>query len=157
MIKSVFHVNINVKDFDRSLEFYKMLGFKVVLDIGEGPNKANDIGLNIPNSVGRAALLALSDDPRATRIDLIEWKQPVTEGAPYAHLYHTGINRLALFTKNLDEEYARLNAAGVEMVSEPVVMSAGKKAGAKFFCFKDPGRNLSGTDRAFQQIVISGP
>ncbi len=40
MIKSVFHVNINVKDFDRSLAFYQMLGFKVILDIGEGPNKA---------------------------------------------------------------------------------------------------------------------
>ena len=138
MIKSVFHVNINVTDFDRSLAFYQMLGFKIILNIGEGPNKANDIGLNIPDSVGRAALLALSDDPRATRIDLIEWKHPMTEGASYAHLYHTGINRLALFTKNLDEEYARLKAAGVEMVSEPVMMSAGKKAGARFFCFKDP-------------------
>ena len=138
MIKSVFHVNINVRDFDRSLEFYKMVGFKIVLDIGEGPNKGNDQGLNIPNSVARAALLALSDDPRATRIDLIEWKQPKTDGAPYPHLYHTGINRIALFTKNLDQEYARLMAAGVEMVSEPVEMSAGRKAGARFFCFKDP-------------------
>lgn len=34
MIKSIFHVNVNVTDFDRSLAFYKMLGFKVVLDIG---------------------------------------------------------------------------------------------------------------------------
>ena len=81
MIKSVFHLNINVTNFERSLEFYKMVGFKVVLDIGEGPNKANDKGLNIPNSRARAALLALSDDPRATRIDLIEWKQPPTAGA----------------------------------------------------------------------------
>jgi catechol 2,3-dioxygenase-like lactoylglutathione lyase family enzyme len=64
MIKSVFHVNLNVKNFDRSLAFYKMLGFKVVLDIGEGPNRANDVGLNIPDSRARAALLALSDDPR---------------------------------------------------------------------------------------------
>jgi hypothetical protein len=63
MIKSVFHININVTDFDKSLAFYKMLGFKVVLDIGEGPNKANDKGLNIPDSRARAALLALSDDP----------------------------------------------------------------------------------------------
>jgi catechol 2,3-dioxygenase-like lactoylglutathione lyase family enzyme len=49
MIKSVFHININVRDFDRSLEFYKHLGFKVVLDIGEGVNPANDKGLNIPS------------------------------------------------------------------------------------------------------------
>jgi catechol 2,3-dioxygenase-like lactoylglutathione lyase family enzyme len=138
MIKGVFHININVTDFERSLAFYQMLGFKVVLNIGEWPNKANDVGLNIPNSIGRAALLALSDDPRATRIDLIEWKQPKTEGKPYPHLYHTGAARIALFTKNLDEEYARLTGKGVEMVSEPVTIKFGNKAGAKFFCFKDP-------------------
>ncbi len=138
MIKSIFHININVKNFERSLEFYKMVGFKVILDIGEGPNKGNDVGLNIPNSRARAALLALSDDPRATRIDLIEWKEPQTAGAPYPHLYHAGAARIALFAKNIDEEFARLKAQGVEMVSEPVTIRFGNKAGAKFFCFKDP-------------------
>jgi glyoxylase I family protein len=138
MIKSVFHININVTDFERSLAFYQMVGFKVVFNIGEGPNKANDVGLNIPNSIARAALLALSDDPRATRIDLIEWKQPKTEGKPYPHLYHAGAARIALYTKNLDEEYARLKGEGVEMVSEPVTIKFGNKAGARFFCFKDP-------------------
>ena len=138
MIKSIFHININVKDFDRSLAFYQKLGFKVVLNIGEGANPANDKGLGIPNSVGRAALLSLSDDPRATRIDLIEWKQPKTEGEPYPHLYHTGAARIALFTKNLDEEYARLKAEGVEFVSEPVILRFRNGAGSKFCCFKDP-------------------
>ena len=138
MIKSIFHININVKNFERSLAFYKNLGFKVVLNIGEGPNPANDVGLGIPNSIARAALLALGDDPRATRIDLIEWKQPQTEGAPYPHLYHTGAARIALFTKDLDQEYERLKGLGVECVSEPVVIQFGNKAGAKFFCFKDP-------------------
>jgi hypothetical protein len=33
MIKSLFHVNVNCSNFERSLRFYKMLGFKVVLDI----------------------------------------------------------------------------------------------------------------------------
>jgi glyoxylase I family protein len=142
MIKSVFHVNINVKNFERSLEFYKMLGFKVVLNLGEGPNKANDKGLNIPNSRARAALLTLSDDPRATRIDLIEWTQPQTESTPYPHLYHAGIARIALFTKGIDEEYARLSANAVEMVSEPVTIRFANEAGAKFFCFKDPDGNF---------------
>ncbi len=139
MIKSVFHINLNVTDFEKSLAFYKMVGFKVVFNIGEGPNKANDVGLNIPNSLARAALLALSDDPRATRIDLIEWKQPKTEGKAYPHLYHAGAARIALFTKGLDEEYKRLKAEGVEMISEPVeIKFGGKGAGARFFCFKDP-------------------
>jgi glyoxylase I family protein len=138
MVKSIFHININVTNFEKSLEFYKMLGFKVVFDIGEGPNRGNDVGLAIPNSRARAALLALGDDPRATRIDLIEWKQPATAGKPYPHLYHAGAARIALFTKNLDDEYARLKTNGVETVSEPVTIRFGNKAGAKFFCFKDP-------------------
>ena len=138
MIKSVFHVNINVTNFERSLEFYKMVGFKVALDLGDGPNRGNDQGLGIPNSRARAALLTLSDDPRATRIDLIEWKEPQTAGTPYPHLYHAGVARIAFFTKNLEEEYARLKANGVEMVSEPVTIRFANKAGAKFFCFKDP-------------------
>ena len=142
MIKSIFHINVNVSDFDKSLAFYKMVGFKVVLDLGEGPNPANDIGLNVPNGVIRAALLALSDDPRATRLDLIEWKHPKTEGKAPAHLYHVGPARIALFTKNIDEEYQRLKAAGVTMVSEPVLMKFPNGAGSRFFCFKDPDGNF---------------
>jgi catechol 2,3-dioxygenase-like lactoylglutathione lyase family enzyme len=138
MIKSIFHININVTNFERSLEFYKMLGFKVINELGEGPNKGNDKGLNIPNSRARAALLALSDDPRATRLDLIEWKEPRTDGSPYPHLYHAGVARVALFNKNLDDEYSRLKAEGVEMVSEPVTIRFANQTGAKFFCFKDP-------------------
>ncbi len=138
MIKSIFHINVNVTDFDRSLAFYQMVGFKVVLDLGEGPNAANDKGLNVPNSVMRAALLTLGDDPRATRLDLIEWKQPQTEGEPYPHLYHTGAARIALFTKGLDEEYERLKGEGVEFVSEPVMLHFPNGAGSKFCCFKDP-------------------
>ena len=133
MIKSIFHINVNVTNFDRSLAFYQMVGFKVVLNIGEGSNPANDKGLGIPNSVARAALLALGDDPRATRIDMIEWKQPQTEGEPYSHLYHTGAARIALFTKGIEEEYERLKGEGVEFVSEPVTMRFPNGAGSKFF------------------------
>ena len=68
-------------------------------DLGDGLNHGNDVGLNIANSKARAALLSLSDDPRATRIDLIEWKQPPTVGESCPELYHTGFGRIALFTK----------------------------------------------------------
>jgi len=39
MVKGIYHININVTNFERSLEFYKLLGFKVVRDLGEGGNK----------------------------------------------------------------------------------------------------------------------
>lgn len=76
MIQGIFHVNINVSDFDRSLAFYKMLGFRVLRDLGTGGSKQLDMGLNLRNGRARAALLVLGDDPHATRIDLIEWTRP---------------------------------------------------------------------------------
>ncbi len=35
-ITSIYHININCINFERSLAFYKMLGFKEVVDFGEG-------------------------------------------------------------------------------------------------------------------------
>ena len=72
MIQSIFHVNINVSDFERSLAFYQTLGFRIVNDLGTGSSPQLDAGLQIPNGQARAALLMLGDNPHATRIDLIE-------------------------------------------------------------------------------------
>src|SRR5689334_5772601 len=115
MIKSLFHVNVNCSNFERSMKFYKMLGFKVAVDIPEvteGTGRASDTGrgLGLPDSNARAALLVLSDDPRATRLDLIEWKKPRDDSKPYAQLNHLGIARIALFTKGLRGEYQRLKS-----------------------------------------------
>jgi hypothetical protein len=72
MIKGIFHVNINCSNFDRSLEFYKMLGFNVAVDIPEGGSTDMNKGLGLKNGVGRAAIMQLGDGPRGTRLDLIE-------------------------------------------------------------------------------------
>ncbi len=137
MIQSIFHVNINVSDFERSLAFYQMLGFRVVNDLGTGSSPQLDAGLQIPNGQARAALLMLGDNPHATRIDLIEWKQPKTDGTPYPHLAHAGIARIALKTKNLMQEYADLKAKGVEFLSPPqeTILGGGM---TRFVCFHDP-------------------
>ena len=138
MIQGIFHININVTDFERSLEFYQMLGFKVVADLGEGGSQALNAGLRIPDGRGRAALLMLGEDPHATRIDLIEWKNPKTAGQAYPHLYHVGMARLALKTKNLPQVYEDLKARGVEFFSEPQELNFPNQGRASFVCFTDP-------------------
>lgn len=137
MIQGIFHVNVNVTNFERSLAFYKLLGFKVALDLKEGANDQLSAGLRIPSGRGRAALLILGDDPRATRIDLIEWKQPRTEGTPYPNLYHAGICRIALRTKDLPRVYAELKAKGVQFWSEPQVFD-NPGGRTSFVCCTDP-------------------
>ena len=143
MIKSLFHVNVNCSNFERSLKFYQMLGFKVVLDIPAVGSGTADTGrgLGLPDSVARAAIMTLSDDPHATRFDLIEWTKPRDESKPYAQLNHLGIARIALFTQGLREEYRRLKAEGVEFISEPVTIRTGAGV-ALFACFYDPDRTI---------------
>ena len=135
-IKDVFHVNVNCTDLDRSRAFYERVGFKVVHELGTGGSKAMLRGLGLPEgSKGRAVLMMLEPDkPRGTRLDLIEWIDPPTKGAPAPDLAHAGAVRIALWTIGIDEEYERLSAAGVEFLSEPVSMGGG----ARFCCFKDP-------------------
>jgi len=141
MLKGIYHINVNVTNFERALTFYKLLGFKVVRDLGEGGNKYFERGLRIPHPIGRAALLQAGDERRSTRIDLIEWKSPPTEGKPYPHLYHAGICRIALVTDNLQELCDKVKAAnleGVEFFSEPQVIPNRKKSSDLFVCFTDP-------------------
>ncbi len=137
MIKGIFHVNINCSNFERSLEFYKMLGFRVAVDIPEGGSADMNKALGIEGGVGRAAIMQLGDDPRGTRLDLIEWKSPRDESKPYAKLNHLGIARVALFTKGLDDMYQELKSKGVKFISDPVPMRTGAGS-ARFVCFYDP-------------------
>lgn len=135
-IQGLFHVNVNCSDFERSLAFYKMLGFRVVLDLPPqelGPELAAALGIS--GGEARVALLMVGDDPRATRIDLIEWIQPKTEGTP-PHLYQAGMPRLALRTKDLPAMYEDLKAKGAEFLSEPQEINLA--GGERVVCLKDP-------------------
>src|SRR5271167_3763130 len=118
MIESIFHINVNVTNFERSVEFYKLFGFKVILDLGEVGSAKLSEGMRLPNGRGRAVLMILGDDPRSTRLDLIEWKNPKTEGQAYPNLGHAGLCRIALRTRTLIKDYEELKAKGVEFWSE---------------------------------------
>jgi catechol 2,3-dioxygenase-like lactoylglutathione lyase family enzyme len=135
-IKDVFHVNVNCTNLDRSRQFYELVGFKVVTELGLGGSDDMNRGLGLPNgSKARAVLMMLEPEkPRGTRIDLIEWVDPPTKGSPAPDLAHAGAVRIALWTIGIDEEYERLKSAGVEFLSDVVGMGKG----ARFCCFKDP-------------------
>ncbi len=145
MVKGIYHINVNVTNFERSLAFYQLLGFQVVRDLGEVGNKFLARGLKISRPLGRAALLQIGDDKHATRLDLLEWKSPKTEGKPPPHLYQAGPARIALVTDNLQEVCDTVKAAeieGVEFFSEPQWMPRLSSARAgdsdAFVCFTDP-------------------
>jgi catechol 2,3-dioxygenase-like lactoylglutathione lyase family enzyme len=134
-IKAIFHVNVNCSNLDISRPFYENLGFQTVLDLPTGGDSDLAAGLAMPDCSGRAAIMMLDpSESRQARLDLIEWASPLDETRPYEHLARLGINRIALWTIGLDEEYQRLKMDGVEFLSEPLFMGGH----TKFVCFKDP-------------------
>ena len=139
MITSIFHININCTNFERSLDFYQKLGFKIVRDLGETALRKVNPGLRLPVDARlRAVLMVLGDNPRSTRLDLIEWKDPKTIGPANANLLHAGMARIALRTKTLIADYEDLKAKGVEFWTEPIMidLTNGKQEG--FVCCQDP-------------------
>jgi catechol 2,3-dioxygenase-like lactoylglutathione lyase family enzyme len=134
---SVYGVSINCTNLERSLEFYKAIGFREVADIGESGGGGLEKGLRIPNPRARGRLLKLGGDAAAINLDLIEWVSPRTEGRAYPRLNHAGIARVALHTDNLQKTYEQLKSRGIEFYSEPQILQS-RGGSSLFVCFEDP-------------------
>lgn len=141
-ISGLVHVNINCSNFERSKAFYALLGFEEVWKVPETNTPEVAAAVGMPPYRVRGALLKLKGADvkggASITIDLLEWLEPRDEAAPYEHLYHYGIARLALATTDLDGDMARLKAAGAAFLSEPASMPPASGVAARFVCFKDP-------------------
>jgi glyoxylase I family protein len=136
MIERIFHFNINCTNLNRSLAFYELLGFKIILDFREGMasrEMADAFGLKTANLKG--VHLRLGEAANATRIDLLEFKDPAPSGQPYANLAQTGIARMCLKTTDIQQDYRELLAKGIKFLSEPKKLPG---TAVSIVCFKDP-------------------
>jgi glyoxylase I family protein len=136
LVDTIHGLTINCTNLDRSLEFYKAIGFREVAGIGESGGGLEK-GLRIPNPRARGRLLKLGEDSNSISLDLIEWLSPRTEGRAYPRLNHAGIARIALRTPNLQRTYEELKGKGIEFYSEPQVLQLPGRS-CLFACFEDP-------------------
>ena len=142
------HFNTNVSSFAVSRPWYRNLGFNVSSGFPDTNTLAvaESIGIKTPTtydgSYGPDAggyllhgeLIGLQH-AAGVFIDLIEFKIPRNNEAPYAKLNHLGMARAAMLTTNLDSDYAYMTGVmGVKFLSPPVTRSNG----TRFAIFKDP-------------------
>ena len=141
MLLNLVHININVTDIERSLEFYQRIGFKVMHVFGNRPTGDVAEGMDYGGRQMRGAVLSISDDPRAaTKIELIQWIDPPTRRASEKTEASAGVSRIAIRTKNLREYCEELKAKGVKFLHEPQEIDI---VGAKrFVMFRDPDGTL---------------
>jgi glyoxylase I family protein len=124
-VRSIFHFTVTATNFERSLDFYTTLGFRVLRDNRDviWPEMVGR-NLGIPGAQGRGALLGIGDGPDHTRIDLIEWLKP-EQPAP------SDLRIIALRTDNVAAAYEDLMARGIPFLSEP---QRARKAGILGVC-----------------------
>lgn len=143
-VVGLIHININCSDYERSKAFYELLGFREFWQVPETSRPDIAAGLAMPPYRVKGALLRLEADHAHAggqlplTIDLLQWLEPHDDTPPYPHLYHYGIARIALTTDDFDGDVARLKAAGVTFISDPVKRSLDSGNPARFVCFKDP-------------------
>ena len=126
--ESIFHFTVSATDFERSLAFYRTLGFQVLRDNRDvvWPDfVAENFGMK--RAQGRGALLALGPEPHHVRLDLIEWLEPRWEGPRADVPVEERVPRIiAIRTRNVRAAYAELKTRGIESV----------------VCCRDPDGNL---------------
>ena len=140
MIAEIDHFNIVVKDLDRSIEFYKLLGFKVV-------KQASLNGAWIENVVqlkGVNAKVAYLVGPTLKpRLELLCYDSPAAKVVAANSMANTpGLRHLAFRVKGIMEIYQKMVNAGVAFSSPPQEVPANAlthKEGKKTLCyFYDP-------------------
>ncbi|MFP8876092.1 MAG: VOC family protein [Myxococcota bacterium] len=120
-VESLFHFIVNATDFERSLDFYTTLGFRLLRDNRDviWPSEVAE-NFGMPAAQGRGALLAIGDGALHTRIDLIEWLEPRWEDPGAAPPSERRVPRvMALRTRNVRAAYRDLSGRGIEFIRPP--------------------------------------
>lgn len=136
-VKSIFHFTVNATNFERSLDFYTALGFKLLRDNRDviwGDLVARNFGM--PVAQGRGALLGIGDGELETRLDLIEWLDPKLDPPLPGPIEERVPRIIALRTDNVQAAYDDLSARGIEFVSKP--QSARRSGIVNVCCCRDP-------------------
>ena len=136
-----FHVNINVADLDRSIGFYAIFGFKVLIrtTLDAETQRKTAEAMNHPINDAEWALIRIGDDPASACIDLVEWKTHPTHGKPYESANHAGIYRILIHVDDPDAILAALEKAGHPLMG-PILRAEPfpGKSPTTMFCVQDP-------------------
>lgn len=114
--RHVQHCNVNCADLERSLTFYRGLGFET--SARTTPEPQDGAGFGLPGDAAWDAWM-LSDGRSNPVIDLLEWKVPTPTGAPHVHADALGMIALRLATPTVDAPTEVTDPDGTRLRLEP--------------------------------------
>lgn len=118
MIRGIHHTALSVPDLERSLAFYRdLLGFEPVMDFSWRDHPDLDRTHRLEGTAARVVLLRAGN----AMLEIFEYAAPAPRPADASRrLVDHGLTHLCLDVDDLEAEYARLRAAGVEFHCAPV-------------------------------------
>lgn len=118
VIKSMNHVGISVSDLDRAIEFYgDLLGMDVLVRASFGGEVYEAI-TGLPGARGEGAMLRSGD----LQVELFKFDQPHTKPSETKRrVSEHGISHFCIEVSDVQYEYDRLKAAGVQFHCAPQV------------------------------------
>jgi catechol 2,3-dioxygenase-like lactoylglutathione lyase family enzyme len=126
--RSFSHIALGVRDFDRSLHFYRdLLGFELAQEIPELGATGYEDGISkrknrryrvavLRYSKGKAAPYGLSEDAPVIALVAPLGPQPTGKGIKVDQI---GISHFGIWVKGLDAIYADLKSQGVKFAAPP--------------------------------------
>ncbi len=137
MLQKLFHVNVCVRDMERSIRFYQDLGFTKVNDFTlDDPSVGDALGIKAKKL--RGVFMRLGNDANAPVLDLVQFIDPPTQGQPYPTLNNVGICRIAFTVDDIDKTYEQLKALKVDFVAPLKKINGPNGNQIGVVCFKDP-------------------
>jgi catechol 2,3-dioxygenase-like lactoylglutathione lyase family enzyme len=122
-VRSIFHININCSDLGKSIAFYEKLGFHRSMDLegfkGDADDSYETLGVSGRVEHKGPTVMFLGDDPRQTRLDLMQWIEPKPAPSQRLRPEQVGVPRICLWAKDLIGLYDELTAQGMKFLTAP--------------------------------------
>ena len=116
VVKALHHVALSVRDLDRSIAFYcGLLGMEKLHQVSFG-GETMELITRLPHARGRAAMLRVGGQ----NIEIFEFSEPIPKAPEVQRpVCDHGISHFCVEVDDLEQEYERLKAAGVEFHCAP--------------------------------------
>lgn len=146
-VLNIVHINIHVSDLERSIAFYELLGWKVIHELSRhSANYMEPVAVSPLNVHGggttKGVILSLGDDPRqATKLELIQYVDPAPIARGFRPAQTTGVHRIAMRVKHIDDMVADLRAKGASIPDDPRDMAV-MGSRQRYALLPDPDENI---------------
>jgi catechol 2,3-dioxygenase-like lactoylglutathione lyase family enzyme len=149
MINGVHHISLATADMARFLHFYgELIGLTVLY---EGHSPPGNISFETVVGLKDARVHSAALRGGNVQIEVFQYEHPLPGVGPVPRPCDVGIRHICFDVTDIDAEYARLKAAGVEFISPPQQMGNHK---VKAVYARDPDNNIVELQEIFAGSLV---